>query len=356
MGSSADAGHIVETFPVPAGVRPGWPELIADAHQCAQDAVDQLGAGHPEKAPNFAELLQNNGLAKVNAGKTVMAADYETKHSSLDKIKSTLAGQDVIVGDSAFQAGTIPGNAWSDIENRVSKLVTTLKSTPAPSPGQKYLSPDIQATVGDALIDALDDISAIIEKAHEQMVSLAVSLSAPGATPASIDSKLASAGSTPWSKGAAAVELTGGQKATAQEIYQYLINKYHLTPAQAAGVVGNMMVESSLDTGAFNSGEGAFGLCQWEGGRLTDLQQYAASQKQSPSKWQVQVDFMMKEMGGSESGAYSQLRAASNPADAASAFAQHYERCQAAPDPKNPYPERVNAANTIAKQMSAVSL
>lgn len=330
MGSSADAGHTVETFPIPAGATPGLADIIQSAHQSVQDSVDQLGAGHPEKAPNYVELLEHDGLAKVNAGKAEMVSNYESKLSSLDKIKSTLAGQDTTVGDSAFQAGTIPGDTWSTIESRVRKLVATLKGAPAPSPGQKYLPANIRAALQDAVLAALTDIGADIEHAHEQMVALAVSLSAPGATPAGIDSQLASAKPTPWSKGATAVELTGGQKATAQEIYQYLINTYHLTPAQAAGVVGNMEYESSLDTGSFNSVEGAYGLCQWEGGRLTDLQRFAAAQDNGKGKpvgdWKVQVDFMMTELKGGESGAYAQLRSTTTPTDAASAFDQYYER------------------------------
>jgi hypothetical protein len=120
--------------------------------------------------------------------------------------------------------------------------------------------------------------------------------------------------------------VSGGQKVQAKQIYNYLISKYHLTPAQAAGILGNMQVESGLNTGALNSAEGAIGLCQWEGGRRTALEQYAASQGKPVTDWQVQVDFMMKEMGGSESGAYSMLKSATTPAQAAAIFDQYFER------------------------------
>jgi hypothetical protein len=125
---------------------------------------------------------------------------------------------------------------------------------------------------------------------------------------------------------ATASPLTGGGRVQAQQIYQYLIAKYHLTPAQAAGILGTMQVESEFDTGAFNSGEGAIGLCQWEGGRRTELEQFAESQGRSATDWQAQVDFLMSELHGNESGAFAQIQTASTPAEAAAAFDEFYER------------------------------
>jgi len=350
----SSTGHYrtVQDFPVHDSFTPGLADLITSAHQWVQTAVDLLGKGYPQKASDFIAQLQDDGLAKVNSGKAEMVSDYSTKLSQLDSLKSTLVSEDAAVGESTYKSGTIPAKTWSLIQKRVAKLVTTLDNAPAPAAGHKYLSASVEAGLQNAVLAAVADIHTDLESAHTQMVTLATSLSGPGATPASVDSQISGKGSTPWSNGGSVTttDLSGGEKTSAQEIYQYLISKYHLTPAQAAGVVGNMQVESSLNTGAFNSAEGAYGLCQWEGGRLTSLQQYAASQNKSTGDYKVQVDFMMKELQGSESGAYSQLKSATTPSGAAAAFDQYYER--SAGTSRN---QRMADAENIAQTMSATS-
>ncbi|MGO4649944.1 phage tail tip lysozyme, partial [Nocardia sp. 2YAB30] len=144
---------------------------------------------------------------------------------------------------------------------------------------------------------------------------------------------------------------TGGQNPQAKDIYQYLISRYGFTPAQAAGILGNMQVESSFNTAAYNSGEGAIGLCQWEGGRRRQLEQFAAAQGKSVTDWRVQVDFMMSELGGGESSAYSYIRSAQTPAAAAAYFDQYYERSSGAARG-----QRMANANQIAQAMASVAV
>jgi hypothetical protein len=141
--------------------------------------------------------------------------------------------------------------------------------------------------------------------------------------------------------------LSSGGQVQAKQIYQYLISKYGFTPAQAAGILGNMQVESSLNTGATNSAEGAIGLVQWEGGRRTALEQYAASQGKPVTDWKVQVDFMMQELRGSESGAYSALKSATTAGQAAAVFDQDYERSAG-----TSRAQRIADANSIAAQLA----
>lgn len=118
--------------------------------------------------------------------------------------------------------------------------------------------------------------------------------------------------------------LEGGEKVQAREIYDYLIRQ-GLSPAAASGVLGNMMTESSLQTGAWNAGEGALGLCQWEKGRLGDLEQFARQQGKSVGDWRTQVDFMMHELQTKYTKAYSAIQHASSPAEAAAQFDRLYE-------------------------------
>lgn len=99
-----------------------------------------------------------------------------------------------------------------------------------------------------------------------------------------------------------------------------------LSPDQAAGVAGNLEVESGLSPTAYNKGEGALGLAQWEKGRLTQLQQFAAQNGTQATDFQTQLAFLGNELHGSESGALQKLQATSDPASAAAVFDQYYER------------------------------
>jgi len=155
----------------------------------------------------------------------------------------------------------------------------------------------------------------------------------------------AAQGASGTSSSAGAQPMSSGEQAQAQQIYQYLLSK-GLSPAQAAGVLGNMQTESSLNTGATNAAEGAIGLCQWEGGRRTALEQFAAAQGKPVTDWKTQVDFMMSELQGSESGAFNALKSATTPAEAAAAFDQYYERSAG-----TSRDERIANANNMAAQM-----
>lgn len=116
-----------------------------------------------------------------------------------------------------------------------------------------------------------------------------------------------------------------------------------LTSAQIAGVEGNLQIESSGAPTAYNSREGAIGLAQWEGGRRTNLQHYAASLGTTETDLNAQLGFLWSELTGPEHGALVALTAATTPAAAATAFDQKYERSSAAS-----LPARVAAAEAIA--------
>jgi hypothetical protein len=115
-----------------------------------------------------------------------------------------------------------------------------------------------------------------------------------------------------------------------EQIYHYLTEKYHLSTAQACGIIGNMQSESGLRSSAYNNGERAIGLCQWQGARSKHLKQFAAQHGTHHGDWHVQVDFMMHELKGSESFAWSALRRAHTPQQAAVVFDRYYERSSGA--------------------------
>lgn len=136
----------------------------------------------------------------------------------------------------------------------------------------------------------------------------------------------ASSGSTAGSSEAvtpSGASLSGGEQANANQIMSLLINKYGLTPAGAAAIVGNMTQENSLST-AFNSG-GA-GLCQWIGSRQGDLENWCKQNGLSATSVQGQVGFMMHELQGSYGGLLNELKTTNNASQAAADFSSQYER------------------------------
>lgn len=64
-----------------------------------------------------------------------------------------------------------------------------------------------------------------------------------------------------------------------------------LEDVQIAAIMGNMFAESGMDPGKHQGGGGGFGICQWDGGRKTNLYSYAASVGKPASDLQVQLDF-----------------------------------------------------------------
>ena len=119
--------------------------------------------------------------------------------------------------------------------------------------------------------------------------------------------------------------LPKGKSISSNEAIDYLVKK-GMTPAQAAGVVGNLIQESTLNSGAYNKSEGAYGLAQWRGSRLSDLQSFAASQGKSIDDVNTQLDFIMHELKGKESKAGQMLFASKTADEAAFNFGKYYER------------------------------
>lgn len=97
-----------------------------------------------------------------------------------------------------------------------------------------------------------------------------------------------------------------------------------------AGILGNLMVESGLNPGAYNAGEGAIGIAQWEGGRRTALQQFARANGGSETDLNTQLEFLWHELTAMPDGTYSRITEAGSPEAAASAFDEFFERSSGA--------------------------
>jgi hypothetical protein len=104
------------------------------------------------------------------------------------------------------------------------------------------------------------------------------------------------------------------------------------TPAQAAGIVGNLVHESGgkLDPNAINPGDGSdgsnsIGIGQWNAERATALKQFAASQGKPANDYGTQLAFVQHEFETTHSGAADALRATNDVAGATGAVALKYE-------------------------------
>ncbi|MCQ2508116.1 MAG: phage tail tip lysozyme [Dorea sp.] len=79
-------------------------------------------------------------------------------------------------------------------------------------------------------------------------------------------------------------------------IYDFLIDKCGFNTAAASAVLGNMYMESMLDPEAYGASENAWGLCQWENGRLVQLQ------NRYPNNWKTldgQLNYLLDEFHSS---------------------------------------------------------
>ena len=122
----------------------------------------------------------------------------------------------------------------------------------------------------------------------------------------------------------------GGQGGSERQALDFFTSK-GWTPAQAAGIVGNLSRESGLRTGALNRGDGSdgsdsIGLGQWNGPRAAALKTFAGAQGKSVNDFGTQLAFVQHELETSEGNAATLLRKAGTAQDAASAFALGYER------------------------------
>lgn len=104
------------------------------------------------------------------------------------------------------------------------------------------------------------------------------------------------------------------------------------SPVAAAGIVGGLVHESGLKTGALNPGDGAdgsdsIGLAQWNSDRAAALKQFAAAKGKDWRDYGTQLEFVDRELRSSEVGAAAKLNAATTPREAAAAFVT-FERPQ----------------------------
>ena len=104
-----------------------------------------------------------------------------------------------------------------------------------------------------------------------------------------------------------------------------------LSEQATASTMGNIEQESNFRHTVVNS-IGAFGLCQWLGGRRRSLQSFAKSRGTTEKDLDTQIDFLIKELNSSQwmtskSGmSYSQFKSTTNIQKGTEAFCWSFER------------------------------
>jgi len=96
-----------------------------------------------------------------------------------------------------------------------------------------------------------------------------------------------------------------------------------LSPEQAAGIGGNLYQESKLNPQVYGDNGTAYGIAQWRGSRLKQLQ------KLQPRNWKTfdgQLNFIWKELNSTEKRSLLKLKNTQTPEDAAMVFSKYYER------------------------------
>lgn len=141
--------------------------------------------------------------------------------------------------------------------------------------------------------------------------------------------------------------------------YNYYINK-GLPPHVAAGFVGNFNVESGFADDVLSgrrAGDNgtAFGLAQWRGDRLANLNKYSAQRGMDWRKsLDTQLDFALEEFNPQSpfrdqiaANNYQRLLQTQNPSQAANLIMNKFERAHPSPE-MNHIARRVEFANQIA--------
>jgi len=310
--------------------------------------------------------LEGLGESQLKDGDLV--TKYHAKQSQATKYRTDLNSLDSDIAQIAAKSADVSNTVTTEVENLVKSVKGIVADVPILTDVPLTHSIELQLNAVDRIDKAVDKTAKTVSDAYDELDDHAGKITDPesdhsGSAPNSIGSgnqfpaytgsggnSRNSTGPTGLGNSANAEPISGGQKATASEIYRYLLSK-GFTPAQAAGILGNMQVESGFDTGAYNPKEGAIGLCQWEGGRRANLEAFAAAQGKSVTDWHVQVDFMMHELQGGESNAYGHLKAANSAGAAAAAFDQYYERSSG-----EARGHRVANANSIASSVASLAV
>lgn len=120
------------------------------------------------------------------------------------------------------------------------------------------------------------------------------------------------------------LDVSKGEQATPRRIYDFLTDK-GLSPAGAAGILGNMYIESGFKTGALGDSGSSLGLVQWHASRKKRLLKRAADQGVNPLSIDFQLEHLWWDLTTNFSSLTNTLKTIKDPEDAAYQFADIFE-------------------------------
>ena len=115
--------------------------------------------------------------------------------------------------------------------------------------------------------------------------------------------------------------ITGQQK-QAMKFFTSKGLSYH----QAAGIVGNLMQESNLNTSIKGDGGKSFGIAQWNGDRRKGLQNFAKERGTDISDLNTQLEYVWKELNSTHKSALDGILQSKNSDEATIAFMRKFEK------------------------------
>jgi hypothetical protein len=136
--------------------------------------------------------------------------------------------------------------------------------------------------------------------------------------------------------------------ANGKQLYTKFVKRGE-NPILIAGLLGNAMVESSLNPGAIGDGGTSEGLFQWHNERRTGLRQHMTNKPRGVSDAEWQVEYALAEMKKDYPKVYAQANSAKTPSDAAYIIAKGFEK------PKVISPLRMSNAEGFYKQIGGLS-
>jgi hypothetical protein len=129
---------------------------------------------------------------------------------------------------------------------------------------------------------------------------------------------------------------------TWEAVMKFFIDK-GLSIAGAAGIAGNIKIESNFNPSAVGDKGTSYGLAQWHLDRKTALFKFASQQGGVASDANIQMEYLWNTLKDSYGSLVSLLQTTTDARDAAYQFAQQYER------PANISDARLDAAELYAK-------
>ena len=81
-----------------------------------------------------------------------------------------------------------------------------------------------------------------------------------------------------------------------EKIYAFLVYEMKYPSAAACGVLANIRCESTFRPTAWNASGGSYGICQWTGGRYTNLQNWSAENGYDYTTLEAQCRYLQYEL------------------------------------------------------------